>query len=232
MNENEYESLQREYSRLASRYDIRWKFYVEVSIRETLRRLHVAPEDHVLDIGCGTGAFLESLALASPRVQLTGVDLSRDMLEIARRRLGAAADLKQAHAETLPFGEAVFDIEVSTNAFHFIRRPVAALQEISRVLKPSGRIVITDWCDDYLTCRVCDMFLRVFSRAHFRTYGSKECHGLLVEAGFAGINIERYKINWLWGLMTATATKDVAQQPHAAAGTQTFPQERVFLQRR
>ena len=89
---------------------------------------------------------------------------------------------------------------------------------MSRVLKPSGRIVITDWCDDYLACRVCDVFLRALSRAHFRTYGSKECHGLLVEAGFAGVNVERYRINWVWGLMTATATKDGAQQRHAADG--------------
>ena len=207
MNQNEYEPLRREYSRIAPRYDTRWKFYVEASIQETLRRLHVAPEDHVLDVGCGTGTFLESLALASPQAQLTGVDLSGDMLEVARRKLGAAIDLKQARAETLPFGEAVFDVVVSTNVFHFIRHPVAALREMFRVLKPSGRIVITDWCDDYLACRVRGMFLRAFSPAHFRTYGSKQCHGLLVEADFANVDVERYRINWWWGLMTATATR-------------------------
>lgn len=210
MNEDEYEPLQREYSRIASRYDSRWKFYVEASIHETLRRLRVTADDRVLDVGCGTGAFLESLALVVSRAQLAGVDLSQDMLGVARRRIGADADLRVARAETLPFEEATFDVVVSTSVFHFIRQPVAALGEMLRVLKPSGRIVITDWCDDYLSCRVCDMFLRAFSRAHFGTYGSKECHGLLMEAGFADVKVERYKINWLWGLMTATATKDAA----------------------
>lgn len=218
MNHNEYEPLRREYSRIASQYDTHWRFYVEASIRETLRRLRVAPTDRVLDVGCGTGALLEALSLAAPGAQLAGVDLSEHMLAVARRRLGAAIDLERACAETLPFGDAAFDVVVSTNVFHFIRHPVAALAEMLRVLKPSGRVVITDWCDDYLACRVCDMFLRAFSRAHFRTYGSRECRELLMEAGFASRDVERYKITWLWGLMTATATKDAAQQRHAADG--------------
>lgn len=120
--------------------------------------------------------------------------------------------------ETLPFGDATFDVVVSTNVFHSIRHPVAALREMLRVSKPAGRVVITDWCDDYLACRACDRFLRAFSRAHFRTYGSKECRELLVAAGFASLDVERYRINWLWGLMTATATKDATQQRHADAG--------------
>lgn len=210
MDHKEYEPLRREYSTMASQYDNRWKFYVEASIRETLRRLRVAPWDRVLDVGCGTGALLEALSLAAPRAKLAGVDLSGEMLEVGRRRLRTAIDLRQACAEVLPFGDAEFDLVVSTNVFHFIRHPVAALREMGRVLRPSGSVLITDWCDDYLACRVCDMFLRVFSRGHFRTYGSKECRELLVESGFGRPKVERYRINWLWGLMTATASKDGA----------------------
>lgn len=142
--------------------------------------------------------------------------MSGDMLEVARRRLGAAIDLEQARAEALPFGDATFDVVVSTSAFHFIRQPVAALRETFRVSKPSGRVVITDWCHDYLACRIYDMFLRAFSRAHFRTYGSREYRELLAEAGFASLDVERYRINWLWGLMTATATKDPARHSSTA----------------
>jgi len=139
------------------------------------------------------------------------VDLSVEMLEVARRRLGTAIDLRQACAETLPFGDASFDVVVSTNVFHFIRHPLPALGEIHRVLKPSGIVVITDWCDDYFACRICDLFLRLVSPAHFRTYGSRRCRELLVEGGFANIEVERHRINWMWGLMTATAGKDAAQ---------------------
>src|SRR5712692_8456050 len=70
-----------------------------------------------------------------------------------------------------------------------------------------GRVVITDWCDDYVACRLCNVYLRLTSKAHYKTYRQAECAALLKEAGHALARIERYKINWLWGLMTAVAEK-------------------------
>ena len=87
-----------------------------------------------------------------------------------------------------------------------------------RVLRSQGRLVITDWCDDYLACRLCDRFLRVFRKAHYRIYDSKEIRELLAEERFASIRVERYKINWLWGLMTVTGVKAVVPGPPALEG--------------
>ncbi len=84
------------------------------------------------------------------------------------------------------------------------------VREHARVLKPGGEIVITDWCHDYLACRVYDLILRCFNRAHFRTHGRGECRRLLEDSKFQSIDIERYKINWLWGLVTAKAQKRAA----------------------
>ncbi len=76
----------------------------------------------------------------------------------------------------------------------------AGVKEMLRVLRPGGSLVITDWCDDYLACRVCDRVLRVLSAAHFRTYRERECRELLQAAGVGAVLTQRYKINWLWGL--------------------------------
>ena len=49
-----------------------------------------------------------------------------------------------------------------------------------------------------------------FNHAHFKTYRERECVQLLQEAGYAVVHIDRYRINWLWGMMTARVMKDTA----------------------
>lgn len=204
------EPVLREYARLAARYDGRWSFYIRATTRETISRLGFQPTDALLDVGCGTGALLLELASSNPQVRLAGVDPSPAMLEIARNKLPPTVKLKTGWAEQIPFEDEKFDAVVSCNVFHYVREPRAALGEMARVLKPGGQLVITDWCDDYLACRICDVFLRRFSPAHFRIYGAKECRRLIEEAAWRNLTIERYKISWLWGLMTARARKQEA----------------------
>ncbi len=204
------DAIAKEYSQLAERYDTKWSFYVERTTRETLARLKLRPSEQLLDVGCGTGALLYRLSANHPVAHLSGVDAVAEMLAIARRRLPAAINLRQAWVEDLPFGAEQFDVVVSCNVFHYLRQPVVALREMERVLRPGGRLIITDWCDDYLACRLCGMYLRLFNRAHFKVYRERECIQLLNQAGHAVVDIDRYKINWLWGLMTARVAKAVA----------------------
>lgn len=192
------------YSRLAAKYDQRWSTYIDASVRETIRRIVVPADAVVLDVGCGTGALLKALSQAQPGLKLHGADPTPAMLAVAAKRLDDKASLHQAYAEALPFSDAFFDLVVSTSAFHFFRDPLKALAEMHRVLRPGGRIIVTDWCHDFFACRVCERVLRLTDRAHHRTYGSSECAALLTTAGFVDVNLERYKISWLWGLMTVS----------------------------
>jgi ubiquinone/menaquinone biosynthesis C-methylase UbiE len=210
LSKHRYRAVRREYRKLAKRYDARWAGYVEATVRETLRRLPITGGERVLDVACGTGALLAAIAAAHPGAQLTGLDLSPEMLAVAARRLGPEVGLSVGAAEALPFGDAAFDLVVSSNAFHFFPDPAAALAEMRRVLGPGGSLVVTDWCDDYLACRLCDRLLRLVSAAHQRIYTSAECGGLLLAAGFRQPRVERYRISLLWGMMTAQGCKPAA----------------------
>ena len=195
------------YGRLAAQYDATWPFYIEATTCETMRRLTLRTTDRLLDVGCGTGVLLQRLAVAYPHSRLVGIDLVPEMLAVARRRLPSNVELCEGWAERLPFDDRQFDLVVSCNTFHYFRRPRAALAEFRRVLRPGGRITITDWCDDYLACRLYDLYLRLFNRGHVKTYGGRDCIRVLEEAGFTVVRLDRYKINWWWGLMTAQAAK-------------------------
>ncbi len=196
-----------EYDRLAPTYDRRWSRYVEDTTRETVSRVPLDGAETILDVGCGTGFLLARLATQAPSARLVGTDLSVGMLSQARERLGDRALLVQAEAERLPFAGGFADQVLSVSAFHFFPYPVEAASELHRVLRPGGILVLTDWCHDYLFCRLCDRFLELTDPAHHRIYTGGELHSYLETAGFAGIRIERYRSGWIWGLMTAVAER-------------------------
>ncbi len=175
--------VRQKYGRLAAGYDHRWG-----------------------DVGCGTGALLALLSARSvPGAQLTGVDLVPAMLRIARAKLPGAVRLVAGDAGGLLFDDRTFDVVVSSSSLHLWSDASRALRDIARVLVPGGRLVITGWCDDFLACRVCDLVLRLADRAHQRSYSRTECATLLAGAGYTVESIERYKIDWMWGLMTPSA---------------------------
>jgi SAM-dependent methyltransferase len=184
------------YDRLARQYDERWADYIGSSLRHTLEKLNAAPGEIILDVGCGTGALQKQLGDT-----VVGVDLSEGML---RHAAGARA---ATDAMRLPFRDHAFDIVASTSSLHYWAEPLQTLREIRRVIRPNGRLVLTDWCDDYLACRICDRLLRIGrGSGYVRAYSGRELRQLIESAGYASVTVERYKIGWLWGLMTAVAT--------------------------
>lgn len=200
-----YTPLQLEYAANASDYDRRWKRYITASVDETVTGLQLEPGTRLLDVGCGTGVLLERLVVRQPESRLYGCDLSDAMLAVARDGLGPSTGLFQAATEALPLADASIDVLTSTSAFHFVREPRKALSEMHRVLRPGGRLVLADWCRDFLTMRLLDGYLKAFDAAHHYTYRSGEFARLLEEHGFGGVQISRYRIGWFWGLFTATA---------------------------
>ena len=100
----------------------------------------------VLEIAPGPGYFCVELAKLGP-YRVTGVDLSADMVRMAREnteKAGVAVKFQQGNASSLPVGDDSFDYLVCRAAFKNFAQPVRALQEMHRVLKPGGRGLIID----------------------------------------------------------------------------------------
>jgi ArsR family transcriptional regulator len=102
------------------------------------------PEWVVGDLGCGTGHI--SAALAPSVGKVIAIDESGPMLAAARERLSGAAnvELREGHVESLPLEDASLDVAIVFLVAHFITDPARAMQEIRRVLKPGGRLLIVD----------------------------------------------------------------------------------------
>lgn len=101
----------------------------------------------LLDVGTGSGRILELLGGAVSRG--TGLDLSREMLAIARAKLTTAGldncQLRHGDMYDIPMEDNSFDAATVHLVLHYADRPDAAISEIARVLRPGGRIIIADF---------------------------------------------------------------------------------------
>ncbi|MFI6939730.1 trifunctional class I SAM-dependent methyltransferase/NUDIX hydrolase/VOC family protein [Streptomyces sp. NPDC050418] len=99
------------------------------------------PSD-VLDLGCGTGSL--SLLAAEQGHRVTGVDLSAPMAELARAKLGGAAEVLVGDAAQPPVGERRFDVVLARHVLWTFPDPEAVLRHWSSLLRPGGRLVLVE----------------------------------------------------------------------------------------
>jgi len=97
----------------------------------------------VLDVGCGTGRLLRLMHQLWPDAKLTGIDPTPGMVERARQ-LTPSATFEVSFAEALPVSDASVDVVVSTFSFHHWSDQGAGLQEVARVLRPTGYFFLAD----------------------------------------------------------------------------------------
>lgn len=128
-----------------SRDTYRDPLYHYPNFRVILSELALTSADHLVEVGCGGGAFLK-MALESG-CRAAAIDHSPDMVAVAREQNREAIaegrlEIHEADAESLPFPDGTFTCAAMTGVLGFLPDPVAALSEIRRVLVPGGRAVI------------------------------------------------------------------------------------------
>jgi ubiquinone/menaquinone biosynthesis C-methylase UbiE len=131
--------LRRRYDKTASFYDRRYGGIQRAKYRTVMKNLPDGRK-RILDLGCGTGMFMEELSTRAKFV--VGVDTSLEMLKVAKGRSKEVA-LVQADADSLPFADGSFDAVVSVTLLQNMPDPAATVREIARVLKLGGVAVLT-----------------------------------------------------------------------------------------
>jgi ubiquinone/menaquinone biosynthesis C-methylase UbiE len=127
----------------ASKYD-KWfetglgKYVLDSEMELTLKLAEPKQGEKVLDIGVGTGIFASELMKYG--ADITGIDVSEKMLELARSK--GVNNVFIGNAESLDFPDESFDLVISITALEFIKAPEKAISEMVRVCKKGGRVVV------------------------------------------------------------------------------------------
>jgi len=144
MNNHNTEKTRARYNRIAPIYDL-MEILPERRFMPWRRQLWAqVPPGLVLEVGVGTG---KNFPFHPEAVTITGIDLSDGMLARARKKarlMDKTLDLRQMDAQALDFADDTFDAAVATFVFCSIPDPLVALAELSRVVKPGGKILLLD----------------------------------------------------------------------------------------
>jgi len=167
----------------AADYESLWQAQLAEAQVALLALASPAEGEQVLDIACGTGLVsLEAARAVGPRGRVLGIDLSERMVDAAERRardLGLSnCSFSRMDAEMLALPNASFDVVLCALGLMYMPNPERALREMSRVLRPGGRLSLAVWgerancgwsalfpiVDAEVESEVCPLFFRLGNR--------------------------------------------------------------------
>ncbi len=191
-------AVQREYSRIAQRYPARGARLraAERMVRADLDWLGLRPGEVALDLGCGTGLYTLEMTRRTAGSTF-GVDLTEAML---RRALMFAAhsppDIQEhpahflaADAHHLPFSASALDLLLCAFCFPHFAEPARVVSEISRVVRPGGRVALFEVVAD---CALVNRLERLRERVYTRVRTTAEFLALFARTGF---RLERFRLS-------------------------------------
>lgn len=155
-----------------------------------IQKMGVQPEAQVLDVGCGSGWASRLLAEKARDGRVVGIDISDEMIRVARDCSGAFSNLtfEVASAEDLPFANGEFTDAFSMESLYYYVDMTRALSEIYRVLKPGGLFVTV--VDLYQENRPSHQWIETL-QVPVHLLSTSEYSALFVQAGFVEIEATR-----------------------------------------
>jgi len=198
------EQSKAEFAFLSSYYDsslVSWffkPFYKRIA--EEVQRL---PRRRILGIGCDTATLEILLTRSFPDSMIIGLDLSRSMLEQARKKSAGLTNISfiEGDAENLPFPSESFEVVRCSHSFHHYPNQKKALSEMHRVLAPKGTLLLADGLKDNFLGR-CWFFLveRIFEPGVLH-FSSRALHEKMAATGLSNISVK--KLMFAYGIIRA-----------------------------
>ena len=196
----EMDAVKAAYRRYAGFYNAIFGPVLQPGRKAVIEALDCKPGHRVLEVGVGTGLALD---LYPPGVKVVGIDVSREMLEKARRRVAKrrfthVEALLEMDAEAMTFADQSFDKVVAMYVMPVVRHPARVLEEFHRVCKPDGEIFIVNHVkSDNRVIRAFEMGLARFSNQ----IGFRPDFELREMVNGAGEIDEVARINVFWRVM-------------------------------
>lgn len=139
------DDVKRAYARWAPVYDLTFGKIADAGRREAVRHINTK-RGAVLEVGVGTGI---SLSEYKPHLDVAAIDLSPEMLKLARRRvaregLSHVTEIAEMDAGAMRFEDNSFDIVVAMYVMTVVPDPVAVMAELARVCKPGGEVIVVN----------------------------------------------------------------------------------------
>ena len=156
----------------------------------------------ILDVGCGWGLLLRELTQLNMNLNLYGIDISPEMVRIAKKVRNKNIWITHGSADKLSYANNKFDVVICILSFHHHPNSMQSLKEMYRVLKSEGKIILLDPFNDGIFRKII-IYLNgfFFQERDVHIYSKSERHNLFESVGF--INILQRQQNYYRLLTTA-----------------------------
>ena len=173
-------------------------FFFTRSNKAIVGLLPPTKEISILDVGVGTGILIEQVLLKNKSAHLFGVDIPSEMVKKAKRKFQGKNNVTivLGSANKLPYKDNSFEFVTCANSFHHHPDSIQSLEEMKRVLKPGGKVILSDGC--------LDGFLRQFvfkiensnnKEGKVYRYTKGQTKDLFIQAGFINIS-QHYSLHF------------------------------------
>ncbi len=191
MSESNPEILREEFNRWAEagRGDGMEQDHLPITL-PVLEKMQLAPTDNVLDLGCGSGWLSRRLSKSVPEGRVVGMDISDEMIRLARRNSVDHDNLLFVSGEVgeIPWEPNFFSHAISVESAYYWPDPASGIREIHRVLRPGGAAwMLINYYRDNPHCHQWGALLTI--PTHLRS--ATEWKELFRAAGFASVSEER-----------------------------------------